>query len=148
MIWSKSHTASDTPGTKPAVSPNDCSNLLLFYLPALLLISKKNSNSLLNSPQSQVAYVVQKRTSPLLMLPVEKVESSQSTLAVTSHCHMVSLLNTGPAQSGVQRLLVCPAQERLLAQILHLLPRCHKPGFQDFTSFVPCLCAQSLMSKA
>lgn len=47
----------------------------------------------------------------------------------------------------VQWLLVYPAQKLLLAPILHLLPGCHKLGFQDFTSLIPCLYALSLIGK-
>lgn len=74
-------------------------------------------------------------------------ESAQSALAVTSHCHMVPLLDTGPAQSRVLWLLAYPAWELSLAQILYLLPRCHRLGFHCFASLIPCLYAQTLVGK-
>lgn len=80
------------------------------------------------------------------MLPVRIIATShQATLAVTSHCHLVSLLNTGLAQS--RDCLLTLYKSCCRAQILPLLPRCHQLGLQAFTSLIPCLYAQTLIGK-
>lgn len=69
--------------------------------PVCSLVSRTTSDSLSNSPHSQVAYAVQKRASPALNAPCGGrgiAASTQAALAITPHCHLVSLLGTVPAR--------------------------------------------------
>lgn len=132
MVSSESHTASGTPGTEPWASQGERCDRLCFCLPGVFLVSRTTSDSLSNSPHSQVAYAVQKRASPALNAPCGGrgiAASSQAALAITPHCHLVSLLARflrGAVTAGPNPALSPQALQTWL------------PGFRFFNSALVC----------